>query len=254
MPLKNCHRILIAAVMLVATLASWPAADETESQMVLIPAGEFEMGEKGKGDHAPVHTVYIDAFYMDQYEVTNAEYLEFCQDTDRQLPEFWGMDEFRSGPDFPNHPVIGVSRYDAEAYAKWADKRLPTEAEWEYAARGGLSGKKYPNGNDIDSSMANFTKAEKGGTVPVGSYPPNGFGLYDMAGNVLEWVADFYDGDYYSESPRENPTGPKDGRFYVIRGGGWHSGPSCNRVFWRNALPTGWVDFAVGFRCAKDGP
>ena len=222
------------------------------TEMILIPGGEFEMGKKGKDDHSPAHEVYIDEFYMDKYEVTNAQYFEFCQATDRNLPEFWGMDHFRSGPDFPNHPVTGISWYDAKTYAEWAGKRLPTEAEWEYAARGGFVGKDYPHGDKIDSTNTNFSKAERGGTVPVGSYPPNGFGLHDMVGNVVEWVADYYGSDYYKESPAENPTGPKDGKFRGIRGGGWHTGPSCSKVFYRNGLPPGLLDFNVGFRCAKD--
>jgi iron(II)-dependent oxidoreductase len=220
--------------------------------MVLIPGGAFAMGAKGEGDHSPHHEVSIGAFYIDRYEVTNAQYYEFCEASARRLPEFWGMEAFRSGPDYPEHPVVGISWYDARAYAEWAGKRLPTEAEWEYAARGGLTDKEYPHGDGIDSTTANFTKAELGGPVPVGSYPPNGFGLYDMAGNVVEWVADYYAGEYYSDSPFENPEGPEKGKFKVIRGGGWHSGPSCCRVFYRNALPANWRDFNVGFRCVKD--
>ncbi|UCF79419.1 MAG: formylglycine-generating enzyme family protein [Candidatus Eiseniibacteriota bacterium] len=222
------------------------------SDCVVIPGGEFLMGSDGEGDHAPAHRVRIDSFCMDKYEVTNAQYAAFCQETGRKMPEFWGMGRFRSGPDFPDHPVTGVSWRDAEAYAEWCGKRLPTEAEWEYAARGGLEGKAFPYGDTADSTLANYTKSGEGGTVAVGSYPANGFGLHDMAGNVSEWVSDYYDGEYYGESPSDNPKGPEEGKFRVFRGGGWHSGPSCTRVFYRNALPTNWVDFNVGFRCAKD--
>jgi formylglycine-generating enzyme required for sulfatase activity len=189
---------------------------------------------------------------MDKHEVTNAQYLKFCEETNRKLPEFWRMERFHSTVEFPNHPVVGISWRDAQAYAEWCGKRLPTEAEWEYAARGGLSGMDYPNGNSIDSSTANYTEAALDGTMPVASYAPNGYGLYDMAGNVAEWVADYYDTDYYATSSSNNPTGPESGKFRVIRGGGWHSGPFCNRVYVRNALPDNWVDFNVGFRCAKD--
>jgi sulfatase modifying factor 1 len=146
-----------------------------------------------------------------------------------------------------------VSWGDAQEYAEWCGKRLPTEAEWEYAGRGGLIGMNYPNGDTIDSTAANyFIKDAVKGTVPVGSYPPNGFGLYDMAGNVVEWVSDYYDWDYYGVSPYENPQGPEKGKFRVIRGGGWHSGPYCNRVHFRSGLRGNWVDFNVGFRCVKN--
>lgn len=227
--------------------------------LVLIPGGEFLMGSGSERDHSPVHTVYVGSFFMDKYEVTNARYLEFCQATGHRLPAFWGMDRFRSGPDYPAHPVVGVSWYDAADYAAWSDKRLPTEAEWEYAARGGLVGKNYPNGDTLDPSDGNFSKSGKGGPVAVGSYAANGFGLHDMQGNVVEWVWDYYDAGYYLSSPSMNPRGPESVtlrpeavRFRVIRGGGWHSGPYCNRVYYRNALPANWVDFNVGFRCVKD--
>ena len=110
----------------------------------------------------------------------------------------------------------------------------------------------YPNGEMLHPSDGNYTKSDKGGPVPVGSYPLNGFGLYDMQGNIVEWILDFYDRNYYSSNPSVNPQGPSSGKFRVIRGGGWHSGPYCNRVYYRNALPPNWVDFNVGFRCTKD--
>jgi formylglycine-generating enzyme required for sulfatase activity len=110
----------------------------------------------------------------------------------------------------------------------------------------------YPNRDALEPTDGNCNRSGKGGPVAVGSYSANGFGLYDMQGNVVEWVWDRYDPDYYSASPSANPQGPASGRFRVIRGGGWHSGPSCNRVYYRNALPQNWVDFNVGFRCAKD--
>jgi len=227
-------------------------SDSSVEELVLIPGGEFLMGSDSEGDHSPVHKVHIDSFYLDRYEVTNAQYLRFCQATGHRLPDFWGMDDFRCGPDYPSHPVITVSWYDATVYAEWCGKRLPTEAEWEYAARGGLAGMHYPNAATLHPSDGNYNRSAKGGPVAVGSYPQNGFGLLDMQGNVVEWVWDFYAPGYYSSSPSVNPQGPEFGRFRVIRGGGWHSGASCNRVYFRNALPPGWVDFNVGFRCAKD--
>ncbi|UCH98628.1 MAG: formylglycine-generating enzyme family protein [Candidatus Aminicenantes bacterium] len=228
--------------------------------MVFIPGGKFVMGkelppakegEKEKYVNNPAHNVELDSFYIDKYEVTNYQYFLFCQATGKKLPVFWGMNEFHCGLDFPNHPVVGVSYIEAQAYAKWRGMRLPTEAEWEYAARGGLSGKKYPNGDELDDKLANYGQHRRG-TTAVGSYPANGFGLYDMAGNVREWVLDYYQTNYYLSSPGKNPQGPDIGRFRVIRGGSWFSGPGCVTVYRRNALAPNWVDFAVGFRCAKD--
>lgn len=226
---------------------------EINSVMVLVPSGEFMMGGESEDDHMPVHKVYIDSFFMDKYEVTNAQYQNYCDETGEPLPEFWGMDQFHCGPDFPDYPVVGINWSEANKYAEWAGKRLPTEAEWEYAARGGLVDNNYPYGPEADTSKACFTfKGVTKGSMPVGSYPANGFGLHDMSGNVVEWVADYYDKDYYKISPENNPSGPEDGKFKVIRGGGWHSGPYCNRVYFRNALRSNWHDIAVGFRCARD--
>jgi sulfatase modifying factor 1 len=202
-------------------------------RLVLIPGGESLMGSDSEGDHYPVHKVTLDAFYIDRCEVTNARYLRFCEATQHRLPFFWGMAGFRCGPDYPDHPVVGVNWRDAEA-------------------RGGLVGMNYPIGDTIEPADGNYTKSDKRGPVAVGSYPPNGLGLYDMQGNVVEWVWDCYAADYYSSSPAVNPRGPELGRFRVIRGGGWHSGAYCNRVYYRNALPPNWLDFNVGFRCVKD--
>jgi len=227
---------------------------KSEDGMVLIPSGEFKMGKNTSepSDWQPEHLVKINSFYMDKYEVTNSQYYEFCLDVKYPLPEFWGLNDFKSGPDFQDYPVIGVSFNDAERYARWAGKRLPTEAEWEYAARGGLINENFPfAGNQVDSIKANYGKKFKG-IMKVGSFQPNGFGLYDVSGNVWEWTTDFYDDDYYSSSPDNNPKGPLKGRFKVIRGGSWHSGAMCIQTYYRNGLSSSWVDFAVGFRCAKD--
>ncbi len=227
-------------------------SEKFSKDIVLIPSGEFLMGADSDKDYSPAHKVIIPSFCMDKYQVTNTQYRKFCDATNHRLPDFWEMTGFRNGPDYPNHPVVGVNWYDATEYAAWCDKRLPTEAEWEYAARGGLEEKTFVIGDILKPTDGNYNKSGKGGPVSVGSYPANGFGLYDMQGNVVEWVGDVYASDYYSSSPLGNPQGPDAGRFRVIRGGGWHSGPTCNRVYYRNALPQGWVDFNVGFRCAKD--
>jgi len=236
----------------VAAAAGGENEAPADGGMVLIPAGAFVMGDDGGGDASPAHRVRLDAFWLDRHEVTCAEYGAFCEATGRRWPVFWGVAEFRCGPDFPDHPVVGVSSADAMAYAEWVGKRLPTEAEWEYAARGGLAGMPYDGGASVDSTTANTIRSGYRGTVPVGSFPPNGYGLHDMTGNAWEWVADWYDPDYYAASPEHDPPGPPEGTFRVFRGGGWHSGPGCCRVYARNALPPHWLDFAGGFRCARD--
>jgi len=220
--------------------------------MLLLPGGDFTMGGDGTGPSAPAHRVRLSPFYLDRHEVTNAEYLAFCRAAGHRLPEFWGMDVYGSGERFPNHPVVGVSWGDAQAYARWRGVRLPTEAEWEYAARGGLVGMKYANGDELDPALygpTGFTGTAA--PVRVDSLPPNGFGLYGMTGNVSEWVADIFEEHYYEHSPAKDPRGAYVGLFRVVRGGGWHTGPGCLAVHYRTALPSNRVDFNVGFRCAR---
>ena len=270
--------------------------------MVLIPAGDFQMGSNtGMYDEKPVHTVYVDAFYMDKYEVTNAEYKRFVDanpewrkdripkslHTGRYL-RHWRGNTYPTGKG--NHPVVHVSWYAAMAYAKWAGKRLPTEAEWEKAARGGLVGKMYPWREDtIDHIKANYdwTVSEKtasGGLVgkrtlgneegarredtmdttkPVGSYPANSYGLYDMAGNVYEWCLDGYESDFYSNSPRLNPIGGAQRIAWllnkyasikserVLRGGAWSTTALLVRCTMRNSDPPMDTFGDVGFRCVR---
>ena len=240
--------------------------------IVLIPAGKFKMGSNaGNFDEKPVHTVYVDAFYMDAYEVTNGQYKKFVD----AKPQ-WGKDQIPSryhdgnylkhwsGNGYPsgkgNHPVTYVSWYGAMAYAQWAGKRLPTEAEWEKAARGGLSGKKYPWGDSINPSKANY---DAEGTATVGRYAPNLYGLYDMTGNVWEWCLDEYQGHYYKISSLRNPiagansikditsdfTNIKDKR--VLRGGSWTSNPMSLRVADRRGNMPTFTNPYFGFRCAR---
>ena len=244
-------KTLFLTLALITTLNTFSQNTQPNS-MALIPKGEFTMGKNTPNptDWSPAHKVVIDSFYIDKYEVTNKEYYDFCQETYNPLPEFWGMKEFHSGLDFPDYPVVGVNFFDAVKYANWADKRLLTEAEWEFAARGGLSDKNYPTGDQIDSTIANYGN-KKRGVAKVGSYNPNGYGVYDMSGNVWEWVTDNYGSDYYKSSPVENPKGAENSRFKVIRGGSYHSGGMCVQNYFRNGLSASWVDFAVGFRCAK---
>ena len=188
--------------------------------MMLIPAGKFQMGSNsGSSDESPVHSVYVDAFYMDKYEVTNAKYAAFlnAKGEHAEFGRIW-FDVFnhfkgrinlvggtyRAEAGYEDHPVVEVSWYQAMAYASWADKRLPTEAEWEKAARGGLVDKTYSWGDTIDSTKANYN-GNIGDTTPVGEYPANAYGLYDMCGNVWEWCLDEYQSDFYANSPDRNP-------------------------------------------------
>jgi sulfatase modifying factor 1 len=258
MHVHDRRKMLGGWVTLVALLAAgaWAAAPVPAAApppgMALIPAGEFAMGSPAGSADNPVHPVKLKAFYLDTHEVTCAQYQAFCDATKRDLPMFWNFKDFRCGTEYPNHPVVGVSWRDAADYAAWCGKRLPTEAEWEYAARGGKAGLDFPNGSTLTPADANYGSSGKGGTLPVGSYAPNGYGLFDMLGNVAEWVSDRYDPDYYTTGPKENPPGPAKGKFRVFRGGGWHTGPGCCRIPYRNALPGNWLDFNVGFRCSKD--
>jgi len=244
------YRITLLALIL---LLSTPAKAETPEGMVLIPGGTFMMGADTEEGDYPVHEVAVASFYLDTHEVTCAQYMRFCRETDRSFPFFWEKPGFRCGPDFPDHPILGVSWGDARAYAQWAGKRLATEAEWEFAARGGKEGLKYPWGDEIDETRANYGK-KNDGPMPVGSFAANDYGLHDMIGNALEWVHDRHDYDFYREGPRVNPVGGDRGYLRVIRGGGWFTGPSCSRQYWRNALKSNFSDFNVGFRCAADLP
>ncbi len=244
--------VLILVILAIVAIAPPPAADDNQpppvTEMIFIAGGEFLMGKDGYADHSPAHQVRIDPFYLERHEVTNAQYLAFCTATEHKLPEYWEIG-FHSGPDYPDHPVIGISWSDAVAYARWRDARLPTEAEWEYAARGGLAGMNYSHGDTLTAGL--YAKSDDKGPIAVASCPPNGFGLHDMTRNVVEWVHDWYGNDYYRSSPVANPTGPGHGRERVIRGGGWHTGPYCSRVYYRHALKSNWLDYNVGFRCAR---
>jgi len=261
-------------------------------EMVLIPAGEFAMGATDGPPHEqPVHTVKISAFWMDKTEVTVAQFRKFVEATkyvtdaekfgwsgvfDPAQKE-WGKVDGANWrrPTGPNHheakddePVMQVSWNDAVAFAAWAQKRLPTEAEWEYAARGGLPGKTYVWGDELTPGgkyMANFwqgsfparDEAKDGfaSVAPVKSFPPNAYGLYEMTGNVWEWCADWYSPAYYAQSPRENPQGPAFAQERSMRGGSW----MCAENFCTNYRVAGrshaTVDSGLnnlGFRCARD--
>ena len=223
------------------------------ASMALIPAGEFQMGDHSNEsvpNERPVHTVYLDAFYIDVYEITSAQYKKFIDATGHRAPVYWNDSRYNA----PQQPVVGINWHDAVAYAEWAGKRLSTEAEWEKAARGGLSGKLYLWGDEMSHDNANYFRT--GGKdvwsepSPVGSFSANGYGLYDMAGNVWEGCADWYGEDYYSGSPKSNPTGPSSGERRVGRGGSWSGGKSALRCADRNSFNPARTGSNLGFRCS----
>ena len=271
--------------------------DQNGITMVLVPAGEFQMGGQGlRRDQRPVHTVFLDSFYVDAYEVTNAQFRKFLAANsrwrkgkiDRQYHDgnylkYWRGMNYPAGQ--ADSPVVYVSWYAATAYARWAGKTLPTEAQWEKAARGRLTGKQYPWGDTIKHYRANYlgigqdasiSKLRPGqqihrvkttgdpweDTSPIGSFEPNGYGLYDMAGNVWEWCADAYQFDFYTRSPRRNPAnnvpmGPIQVTNYlyrVIRGGGWNSRPMDLGVAVRSRSRPSSTSAVVGFRCVQAVP
>jgi formylglycine-generating enzyme required for sulfatase activity len=236
-------------------LAAHPAMAAVPDDMVLVPAGEFSMGSpEGDPDEKPAHKVQISAFFMDKYEVTVKQYAAFLQESGGDRPAEWKTMNKTANQ---NRPVMGVDWAEAARYCKWAGKRLPTEAEWEKAARG-TDGRLYPWGNDPPTPLhANYGKKEWNnhealvpvGTLEAGKSP---YGIYDMAGNVWEWVSDWYDNDYYKNSPSDSPAGPPTGGFKVIRGGSWNTSARNLRAADRYFDPPSFrSQYVPGFRCAK---
>lgn len=246
-------------------LGSTRIADADGMTQHYIPAGEFMMGSNSfDSDEGPVHAVYLNAYWMDETEVTCGQFMRFVEQTGyKKSDSFVGYatNQCQKGE---NHPAR-ASWDAAQAYCQWAGRRLPSEAEWEKAARGGLEGKEYPWGDEEPVCVwgaqtgAMFYDGENcfvSGTVPVKSYHPNGFGLYDMAGNASEWVFDYYhehyyDPEYKDSTPKENPRGPAEGIFRVHRGGSYRSDSSSLRVSSREGMPP---NNYFGFRCAQDAP
>ena len=208
---------------------------------------------EGDADELPVHTVTLDAFYMDTHEVTVGQFKQFVNQSGYNYGGNWNdVAKYSPGDDYP---MIHVSWNDAVAYAEWAGKRLPTEAEWEYAARGGLVGKRFTWGDDerLARDYTNYKGVEGKDTwdetAPVGSFEPNGYGLYDMAGNLLEWCQDWY--NYYKNSPSNNPQGPEDGGVRVLRGGSWNYLTYYLRLAYRNYAYPSFRNKFIGFRCVS---
>ena len=247
---------------------------KTKEEMVLIPAGEFLMGSDKKTDRLayrseiPQRSVYLDAFMIGKYEVTALEYLKFVLATDR-LPQLdWRYDGGNFQDTMAHHPIMHVNWYDADAYCKWAGKRLPTEAEWEKAARG-VDGRLFPWGSEYAGpTRANFGRTGLSGPVRdrperLLLYPPiisvdkyenalSPYGLYQTIGNVSEWVSDWYDQDYYKTAPGRNPKGPETGSQKAFRGGGWMDSTTTMRAAMRNGTDPKTKINWMGFRCAQD--
>jgi len=281
---------LTAASLLLSAAAPRAQAPDTAPAMVAVPAGDFWMGRtrlwlmdeigwqiRDRQDDRPVHRVYLDAFAIDRHEVTNGAYAAYVTATAATAPYHWGG----AAPAAAKTalPVYNVSWHEAAAYCAWRGARLPTEAEWEKAARGGEADLDYPWGNEYESESEEGAKvtpsadeagansgapaarparvkhaqsSSAGGPRPVGSFEPNRLGLYDMSGNVWEWVGDWYDLYYYGVSPIQNPRGPEQGRYKVIRGGSWaDTDPRLGAVYFRNYTSPDERTPTIGFRCAK---
>ena len=278
---------------------STPAS--TAHEMVLVPAGEFTMGLTAEQDQwirqrewwydwmedtdflereQPAHTVHLDTYYIDKYEVTNAQYVAFLNafgsNTGSEGIEFLNLEDenvqIRRGrrltgssspgkielisPELANLPVMEVSWYGAKAYCEWMGGRLPTEAEWEKAARG-TDGRIFPWGGGLGENKAyyiEFMIGESPWNKEVGSYPEgvSPYGAYDMAGNVDEWVADWFDSGYYARSPSHNPQGPPGGEWRVMRGGSWYGDTFFLHTSARGSSEPARWNFSIGFRCARD--
>ena len=283
----------ILCVLIISAQAGPKTIDDGYGEYVFVPAGEFEMGdnfEEGDADEVPVHTVYLDAYYIGKYKVTNKEYQKLIKDKGYENPDYWavgGFNEYGEEPRFwkdprfkgggipgnENYPVVGISWFEAVAYCCWLSAktgvsyRLPTEAEWEKAARG-TDQRRFAWGNEIDRHYANYEHSGdpfEPGITPVDYYDGttrNGFetkknvsasGACEMIGNVWEWCLDWYGGSaYYAVSEKNNPCGPDSGSSRILRAGGWvdssyyHRAANRNSSFPENRNPI------QGFRCVRE--
>lgn len=271
----NALRSMMLAGMVLVAVPAVTVAEGLEKEvkgkdgapMVLIPEGSFPMGvphgdRDGGRDEYPRHDVFVNNFYIDKFELTNGRYLEFVKATNHRVPQnpknatrnLWQGDTITES--LTDRPVVNVDWADANAYCQWAGKRLPTEAEWEKAAKG-TADRRFPWGNvEPTNKHLNFNQQWIGEKtlMPVGSYElgKSPFGVYDMAGNVWEWVNDWYDAKYYEKSPAKNPTGPETGTKRVLRGSGWQNETPTVRIFTRVDSDPTIRNESTGFRCAMD--
>ncbi len=291
--MKKLILVGLMSIMAMTLLFNCQTTTIAPPGMVLIPSGSFMMGDAdGQDMEKPVHEVELDAFYMDIHEVTLEEFGKFVDATnyvtDAEKNDggyVWGGEGWEKRPGINwrhdqmgnlhqteknNHPVTNMSWNDANAYAEWAGKRLPTEAEWEYAARGGAKGYKYAWGNDplgqevvANVSDENLIKVVKWSysegyddgyifTAPVGTFVPNSLGLYDMSGNAWEWCADYFDAEYYSKSPTKNPMNDVSNERRVLRGNSWDGRPGLMRCSRRTSDVQSNMYADIGFRCVKN--
>ncbi len=272
----------IGATILCCVCAALPIAAQTAvpEDMALVPAGKFWMGRyygtnidaidlvfRAHMDDRPANNVYLDAFYMDRYEVTSADYAEFVEATGTRAPWHWPGGEIPEGEE--RFPVTNVNWSESAAFCETAGKRLPTEAEWEKAARGGLDRQRYTWGDeDVDTSEARLLPPRsairltddpvgvlrRNTPLDVGSFEANAYGLYDMSGNVTEWTRDWYDKDYYAFMPKRNSQGPEDGLYKSVRGTNFIDGDTGDTASanYRNFTDPETRTNTIGFRCAKD--
>ena len=221
---------------------------------VTIPAGWFDMGcATGRDDEKPVHRVWVDAFELGASQVTRAEYARFLTATNWPAPPFWSDPNFQD----PEQPVVGPSWFDAVAFCDWLRRvdgrcyRLPTEAEWERAARGGANGSLYAWGDAPPETLPDYAARWHTGPEPVLSSAPNAYGLFHMGDNVHEWCSDWYDPHYYAISSERNPAGPAAGSRRASRGGAWRHQIKVSRCAARSSIPPEFKYADYGFRVAR---
>ena len=230
-----------------------PHGQSVEPVMRRIPEGWFSMGyASGRDDEKPAHRVWVDAFELAAYQTTNADYACFLESTRHPKPLTWDDPNFHH----PQQPVVSVSWFDAVAYCEWMSRmsgqmyRLPTEAEWERAARGGAENLLYPWGNCEPEEVPNYSQRWKTGPEPVRLFSPNSYGLFNLGDNVHEWCSDWYDAAYYAVSPERNPQGPSAGTRRASRGGSWRHHIKVTRTAARSSIPPEFKYADYGFRIA----